>query len=95
MFGCIFLLLLGLVTFGVLRQSWLIAVGAANMIMGALVLSPWFYVVLRFGRALLLTDPVYMKDRFTKAGFFPDSIDNLWSRLSPLPLDLRFDYQGN
>jgi hypothetical protein len=94
MFGCIFLLPMGLVAFAVMRRPWLIAVGGFSAIMCALVLSPWCYAVRRFSHALLLTNPAYMKNTFRKAGFFPDSIDSLWSRLSPLPVDFRSILKG-
>jgi hypothetical protein len=94
MFGCIFLLPMGLVAFAVMRRPWLIAVGGFSAMMCALVLSPWCYAVRRFSHGLLLADPVYLKHCFRKAGFFPDSIDSLWSRLSPLPVDFRSILKG-
>jgi hypothetical protein len=94
LFGCMFLLPIGLIACVVIRQLWLIAVGAFNGIMGALVLGPWYYAVRRFSRGFPLTDPIYLRDCFTKRGFFPDSIDNLWSRLSPVPVDYRSILKG-
>jgi hypothetical protein len=94
MFGSIFLFAMFLIAFAVLRQPWLLAVGGFNAVMCALVLSPWCYAVRCFDHGLPLTNPAYMKDSFNKAGFFPDSIDSLWSRLSPLPVDFRSILKG-
>jgi hypothetical protein len=94
LFGGVFLISIGLGAWFALRKPWLAIVGIFNLATAALVLSPWCYVVHRFGRSLPLTDPGLIKEGFRKDTFFPDSIDNLWSRLSPVPVDFRSILKG-
>lgn len=94
LFGGVFLISIGLGAWFALRRPWLAIVGVFNLATAALVLSPWCYVVHRFGRSLPLTDPTVIKGWFRKDGFFPGSIDNFWSRLSPVPVDFRSILKG-
>ena len=89
LFGGVFLILVGLAAWFALRNRWLALVGFFNLAMIALILSPWCYVLHRFGRSLPIARKSLSKMIFRKIGFFPDSIDNLWSRLSPVPADSR------
>ena len=89
LFGGVFLILVGLAAWFALRNRWLALVGFFNLAMIALILSPWCYVLHRFGRSLPIARKSLSKMIFRKIGFFPDSIDNLWSRLSPVPVDSR------
>jgi len=94
LFGGLFLVTIGLAAFLSLRRMWLLGVGIFNVIMTVAVLGPWFYALHRFGRFLILTDSTANRDSFRQIGFFPDSIDNIWSRLSPLPIDFRSTIKG-
>jgi hypothetical protein len=95
LFGGVFLFLIGLVAFLVLHRFWLILVAVFSALMIAAVLGPWYYAVHRFGHLLSLTDPIVTERWFREDAFFPDSVDNLWSRLSPVPIDLRSIIKGN
>jgi hypothetical protein len=95
LFGGGFLLLIGIVAFLVLRRFWLILVAVFSALMTTAVLGPWYFAVHRFGHSLSLTDPIVTKSWFRKDAFFPESIDNLWSRFSPVPIDLRSIINGN
>ena len=94
LFGGVFLILVGLAAWFALRNRWLALVGFCNLAMIALILSPWCYVVHRFGRSLPIAGKNLNKGIFRKTGFFPDSIDSMWSRLSPVPVDLRSTLKG-
>ena len=94
LFGGVFLFFIGVVAFLALRRFWMILVAIFSALMTAVVMSPWFYAIHRFGHLLPLTDPIVIKNWFRRDSFFPDSIDNLWSRLSPVPLDLRSILKG-
>jgi hypothetical protein len=94
LFGCTFLIPMGFVAFVSLRRMWLLGVGVFNLIMTAVVLGPWLYVLHRFGRFLTLTDPMTTKMSFRKVAFFPNSIDSFWSRISPVPIDFRSTIKG-
>ena len=77
LFGGVFLVLVGLAAWFALRNRWLALVGFFNLAMIALILSPWCYVVHRFGPSLPIASKNLNKGIFRKTGFFPDSIDNL------------------
>jgi hypothetical protein len=95
LFGGVFLVSIGLCAWFALRSRWLAIVGICNLVTTGLVLSPWWYVVHRFGRSLHFIKPSGLKTLFRSGGYFPDSIDNLWSRLSPVPVDFRSILKGN
>jgi hypothetical protein len=94
LFGCTFLIPIGLTAFLSLRRMWLLGVGIFNVVMTVLVLGPWLYVLHRFGRFLTLTDSTTNRISFRELAYFPESIDNFWSRLSPLPIDFRSTIKG-
>lgn len=72
----------------------LAAFGVVNVLLVGLVLAPWLFVLWAFRGRLPIADPATNALYFRDKGFFPDSLDNLWSRLSPMPLDLRSIRQG-
>jgi hypothetical protein len=87
-FGAVFLLIIGGFSFLAQRSLWLLGVGGVNAVASSLVLAPWIYLLHRFSGFLSLTDPALTSELFRARCFFPQSIDNIWSRLCPLPLDL-------
>jgi hypothetical protein len=94
LFGCMFLMQVGLAAFLSPRRMWFFSVAVFNIVMATVVLGPWFYVLYRFGRFLPVTGSPTIETSFTRDGFFPGSIDNFWSRLSPLPIDFRSTIKG-
>jgi hypothetical protein len=50
-------------------------------------MAPWIYVAFNYWNQLAVTQNISAV--FNVIGFFPHSLDNVWSRLSPVPLDLR------
>ena len=93
-FGGLFILILSLRALVVLRSRWLVTVGLFNGGAATLVLGAWIALVVWFNHNLPVSNPHTNHSMFKKWGFFPASIDNVWSRLSPLPLDLRAIQHG-
>lgn len=97
-FGGIFLAILGLVVFlagGGPGRKFLFVSGLINVALASVVLSPWLYLLYCFGSRLSVTgNKDFNAWLFRQGGFFPDSLDNFWSRLSPVPLDLRSVLHG-
>jgi hypothetical protein len=95
LFGGLFLISIGLCAFFALRIRWLAMVGICNLVATALALSPWYYVLHRFRKSLPVGDASRLTAIFRNGGYFPNTIDNLWSRLSPVPVDFRSILKGN
>jgi hypothetical protein len=93
-FGGLFILVLSLRALVFLRSRWLVIVGLINGAAAALVLSSWIALVMWFNHYLPVSNAHTNHSMFKKWGFFPASIDNFWSRLSPFPLDLRAIQNG-
>jgi hypothetical protein len=93
-FGGLFILVLSLRALLFLRSRWLVIVGLINGAAAALVLSSWIALVMWFNHYLPVSNAHTNHSMFKKWGFFPGSIDNFWSRLSPFPLDLRAIQHG-
>jgi len=94
-FGALLISLIGFVALTVSRSLWLAAYGAANALMIGLILSPWLYANAVFAGAMQVSEAQFNRHAFQVMGFFPDSIDSIWSRLSPAPLDSRSLIQGS
>jgi hypothetical protein len=93
-FGALLIALIGLVALIVSRSLWLALYAAANVLMVGLILSPWLYANSVFAGAMQVSEAQFNRHAFQVMGFFPDSLDSLWSRLSPVPLDKRSLIQG-
>lgn len=72
----------------------LVAFGVVNALLIGIVMSPWLFVLWIFRDRLPIADPATNSRYFRDQGFFPDNVDNIWSRLSPMPLDLRSITRG-
>ena len=94
LFGCTFILTIGIGSLLVLRRSWLIMVGVVNTVLITMVLAPWCYCVLKFSGSIPISNPAGNRLLFRENGFFRDTIDSVWSRLSPVPVDLRSISKG-
>src|SRR5208337_4495905 len=74
------------------HRRFLIVYTGVNTLLIGLVLSPWLYCVRLFKDQLpVVADTA---TAFQGWGFFPESIDSIWSRLSPVPIDIRSVYHG-
>jgi hypothetical protein len=93
-FGGLFIFILSLRALVLLRSRWFVTVGLINGAAATLVLGSWIAVVFWFNHSLPVSNPHTNHAMFKRWGFFPGSIDNGWSRLSPLPLDLRATQHG-
>jgi hypothetical protein len=94
LFGCMFILVIGIGALLVLRLFWLVIVGAANAVLIAIILAPWCYAVHRFSGLMFVDNPAHNSLLFRRLDFFRDTIDSFWSRLSPMPVDLRSISKG-
>jgi hypothetical protein len=92
-FGGMFLAILGIFLFlsgGGPGRKVLLVGGLMNAVLAAVVLCPWLYLVYRFRQHLPVSgNSDFNAMLFRRLGFFPQSIDLFWSRLYPMPLDLR------
>jgi len=83
LFGGLFLGILGILVFlmggGPGRKS-LLGFGFVGACLVGAVLGPWLDLLYRFKS---------ITETFRNNSFLPDSLDYFWSRLSPVPLDLR------
>jgi hypothetical protein len=71
------------------NRTWFAGVGLVNATLIAAVLSPWLYAFHRYSAWLPVNDVSINQKYFRGLIFRFDSIDNLWSLLSPVALDLR------
>ena len=74
------------------RKLWLLSYFAITALLSLLILSPWIYVLAQFNNKLPIS--AHTTTQFYGSGFFPNSVDNILSRVSPLPLDLRSIEKG-
>jgi hypothetical protein len=97
LFGGAFLFILGLLALIFCakdRKVWLLIFFSRTALMSLLTLSPWIYLLHQFKDKLLFSSASSNAGNFRGGWFYPGSIDNIWSRLSPLPLDLRAIQKG-
>jgi hypothetical protein len=73
-------------------RRFLIVYTGVNTLLIGLVLSPWLYCVHLFKDQLPIVTG--SAKAFLGWGFFPKSIDSIWSRLSPVPIDIRSVHHG-
>ena len=73
-------------------RLWLLSYFAITALLSLLILSPWLYVLAQFNNKLPIG--AHTTTQFYGSGFFPNSVDNILSRVSPLPLDLRSIEKG-
>jgi hypothetical protein len=90
LFGGLFLGVLGLIALLFCERSrklWFMAYFSITAFFSSLILSPWIYLIYKFNSKL----PISAANAIVgfEAGAFCENIDNIWSRLSPFPLDLR------
>ncbi len=76
------------------RRPGLLKIFSATALLIFLVLSPWIYTLCQFQHKLPVASREAHESVFHGGGFYPHSIDNIMSRLSPFPLDLRATMQG-
>ena len=88
------MVVIGLPPLIMLGKRWLSCVIIISVVLTGLVLAPWAYVLHRYSSWLPVNDPSINQKGFNGAGFFPESIDNLWSRISPVAVDLRSIAKG-
>jgi len=97
LFGGSFLFILGLIAliFGAKeKRQWLLAFYSVTAFVSMLILSPWIYILCLYKDKLLFSSPTSNTGNFRGGWFFPGSIDNIWSRLSPVPVDIRSIEKG-
>jgi hypothetical protein len=94
LFGSIIIASIGLAAVVTLRRSWFLGVSFFTGLLIGTVLAPWLYVCYRFSASLPISDPVTNRTWFQGKFFFPESIDNAFSRLSPIPIDWRVILEG-
>ncbi len=95
LFGGLFLGILGVIALIFCereRKLWLLSYFAITALLSLLILSPWLYVLAQFNNKLPIG--AHTTTQFYGSGFFPNSVDNILSRVSPLPLDLRSIEKG-
>jgi hypothetical protein len=88
-FGALLLAVVG--TIGIVladpqRRLGLAIFGAVTALLAGLVLAPWLFAFASFRHDLPLVAADVNAATFRIGGFFPDSIDSIWSRLSPIAL---------
>jgi hypothetical protein len=88
-FGAAFLICTGACFICGKSRAWFAAVGLINATLIGGVLSPWLYVLHRYSAWLPLNNASINRQYFRGLIFRIDSINNLWSLLSPVALDLR------
>jgi len=91
LFGGIFLGLLAIIALIFSegnKKSWLSGYFLWTVVISLLILSPWIYLVSRFNTKLPIASHENNAKYFHQQYYFPHSIDNVFSRLSPFPLDL-------
>jgi hypothetical protein len=88
-FGAVFLLCIGTSFLFFRNRLSVAAVGLINFTLIAGVLSPWLYVLHKFSAWLPVNDPSTNQKYFRGLIFPLESINNLWSLLFPVALDLR------
>ena len=96
-FGGVFLFILGLIALFFCerkRRKWLLGFFLTTAFFVLLVLSQWIYILCQFHDKLPVASSEAHKPVFHGGGFYPHSIDNILSRLSPFPLDLRETIKG-
>ena len=97
LFGGVILAILGaivLVSCARERRLWFLAFFSITALLSLLALSPWLYMLHQFGNKIPINSPAWKVVSFRSEGFFPHSIDNILSRLSLFPLDLRAIQNG-
>jgi hypothetical protein len=97
LFGGLFLCILGATALFFCerkRKLWFLAYFSITAFLSLLILSPWIYLLYQFNDKLPISARKYNATVFQASGFFPNSIDNILSRLSPFPLDLRSIHKG-
>ncbi len=97
LFGGLFLGILGLIALFFCerkRKRWLLSYFSITALFSLLVLSPWIYLLHQFNDKLTAFSRATNAAYFHKEYFFPRGIDNILSRLSPFPLDLRSIQKG-
>jgi hypothetical protein len=88
-FGFLFLLPLALLMLGLTRDRWLVKVFLTNGVLAGGVLVVWVYGLASFGSSLAVSNPEHNRDSFRRDEMFNQSVDTVWTRLSPLPSDPR------
>jgi hypothetical protein len=88
-FGAAFLLSIGACFLFYTNRKWFFGVGLINATLVAGVLGSWMYLLHRYSSWLQINDLSTNRKYFREQYFFPGSVDNLWSLLSPVALDLR------
>jgi hypothetical protein len=88
-FGALLILLIGAIPVAATRSRWLVMFAIGNAAAIGTILSPWLYANAMFGGAMQVSEAQLNRHAFQVMGFFPDTIDSIWSRLSPVPLDGR------
>ena len=97
LFGGLFLFILGVTTLIFCerkRRPWLLGYFLIAALLSLLILSPWVYVFSHFNNKLPISSHATSAAMFYGGGFFPRSVDNILSRLSFVPLDLRSISKG-
>jgi len=92
LWGGLFLAILGVIALFTCegeRKWWFGAYFSKTLLFSLLILSPWIYLVAQFNDKLPISSRENNAKYFHSEYFFPRSIDNGFSRLSPFPLDLK------
>jgi hypothetical protein len=88
-FGGLFVIALGVIVVALTRSWRLLLFGAASGAAILVILSPWLFAYHRFGALLPLNNASLARASFQTIGYFPGSLDAVWSRFSPVPVDAR------
>jgi hypothetical protein len=90
LFGGILVAVLGVCSLIVTRNWKLSIITVISGLLVLLVIAPWLYVTVLFGRSTLIVSEL----GHLANGYFPGSLDAVWSRLSIIPLDWRAVLNG-
>jgi hypothetical protein len=88
-FGFLFLLPLALLALSFACNRWLLKIFLTNAVATGSVLAVWIYGVICFGSSLAISNPEHNRELFRRDEMFSHSVDQVWTRLSPLPSDPR------
>jgi hypothetical protein len=89
LFGAVFIGVTTVVAMVTIRRIWFLEVGFFSTLLIGVVLGPWLYVCSRFLGSVPISDPKINRTWFRADFFFPESIDNFLSRVSPVPINWR------
>jgi hypothetical protein len=91
-FGAAYLICVGACFVFTRQRRWIALVGLVTTVFITILLASWLYVLHRFAGSLPVNNVAANQQLFRVTFFFPDSIDNILSLLSPVAFDARTLY---